>query len=161
MKGLLVVERYILEIIGNCEKTFEELQNESQLPTKLLKSILNNLNKREILSLKENFIFLNKKNKKHILKEINSKEMVKEELKELFNSFLNEYFEKEAEKASLNVKKVKLDKFEYLVLQSHFKNLKDFFSNLSLNCEKEVYSDNVILWGECDYRNLVKGSLAC
>ena len=160
MKGLLLVERFILETLGSEQMTINEIEKQTRLNFGFIKNILSGLVYKNIVIYNSGFYWINKEKKSEIVKEINSRESVKGEIKELFISFVNEFYMEEKKKMRLHVKKVFLDKIEERVLESHMQNLNDFFKGLTPKKKKDTASQRVVMWGECNYLDLVNQSLS-
>lgn len=159
MSSLLIVERYILESLGTQSLTVDELYEQTGLNKKFIKNILTGLVYKGILCQKEGAYSLNNDRKKEVFSKINNQESVKSELKELFATFVNEFYQNQQKDMSLHIKKVNLDSIEEKVLQSHLQNLKDFFSGLAQKKERKTSTQKIVMWGECGYLNLVNNSL--
>ena len=104
------------------------------------------------------------------LSEVNKDDHVKEEVKELFTSLVNQYFAKEKEmkklesRPQLKIKKVWLTKEEEVILRSHMAVLESFFAGIKesrkMKAQREkTYEQRVVIWGLSQYSDLIEGSL--
>ncbi len=159
--GLLVIERIVLESLAKKSKNLEELSLDTNLDSSLLLNILPLLSMKNIVSYNKGHYFLNADIFKGQLRLINSASAIKEEVKELFVSLVNNYFSKQKENdAFLKVKKIFLTNDEEKIFQAHLKNLESFIKNIEDQRHKRpVYSKlaehKVIIWGHSKYSELV------
>lgn len=127
--GLLPIERLILEDLDLGPKSLEELENSTGLGKKILKAILNSFLNLGIIQQNEEIFFINKLGLHEYLREFNSKDNIKEELKDLTQSYLGSYFEGSKE-VNLNILKVFLDKYEKEALEYHLEQVTDFLKSV-------------------------------
>jgi hypothetical protein len=99
---------------------------------------------------------------------INKKINLKEEVKELFASIVNDYFNEsisQNEKNSeLKIQKVWLDKNEELILKNHLNSLDNFLKTIKQNHEKKsmkpkTFEQKILIWGVSNYSQLIDGIL--
>ncbi len=160
MRGLLVIERFILESLNKSAKNLIDLERDTHLNKELLLNLFSDLSAREIIFFKEGKYFLNQ-NKKHFWsKEINDAEAKKEEMKELMATLINMHF---SFKSSLKMKKVRLTSFDEKVLTGYFKQIDDYLTNLN-NTEKTIEipisEQRLFVWGEGNYGQVVRESMS-
>lgn len=164
--GLLLVERMVLESVANKERTLQEIADDTSLSINLLKNILASLIQRGILNFKAGCYQLGHANKSSWLAVINKKENIKEELSELFSSFVNQSFsELEKKSEGLRIKKVWMTRDEQRQLEIQLKSLQHFLDSIKESRKRNPQLDGktselkVIFWGQSSYKDLVEESL--
>ncbi len=167
-KGLLVVERILLESIAKGPKDIQELSVDTELSGNLLRNIVPHLLMKNIVKFHNGKYQLNTESKSEWLKIINSSDNVKEEVKDLFISLVNTYFNQEKrpanDKLGLKMKKVYLTPSEEKLYNSYLYNLEEFIKGVEndrkLNpINSKVSEKKVIIWGHSNYSSLVDGIL--
>ena len=156
-KGLLIVERIVLESLANNEKNVSELEFDTNLSSHLLGNIVSTLVLRGILNFKRGKYFINRENMSWI-KEINSHDSVKEEVKELFISLVNQYYDHDKKKETgLKVQKVYMDQSEELIFNSLLYNLESFVKGLRANKKNsgKTCEQKVVMWGHSTYGSIL------
>ena len=162
--NLLVVERMILEVL--CSGSLEKLKicKETGLDISLVSAVLANLNIAGVITCCGSKYSIVSEKWKEIENEVNSSENIKEEVKDLFVSLVNQYFSEKQKKFNLSVKKIWLDPFEEKILNSHLLNLQEFIKNVEKNekynrTRRSVSEKKVIMWGTSSYECLVRGTI--
>ena len=166
-ESVLVVERIVLESLSLGKLTKHQICSETGLNINLVSAILSNLFSMGIVNCSHGIYFIDKIKFEKISKEINSTENMKEEVKDLFVSMVNQYFSDlkiEDTNKNLSLKKVWLDPFEEKILNAHLFNLKEFIENVEKKRKyggnnKKLYEKKVIMWGTSSYDGLVKTAL--
>lgn len=168
-EGLLIIERIIVESLSKKERNLQEIILDTNLEHALLLNVLPNLLMKNIIRYNRGTYSIEKENCFMWLNEINQKDNIKEEAKELFISLVNQYFAKEVSAKSivepqLKIQKVWLTSDEEIVLRSHMAGLESFFSTVKtsrkVRPEKEkTCEQRVIIWGWSQYSDLVDGVL--
>lgn len=160
-KGLLLIERFIIESLSKKDMNIQELAIQTRLEHGLLLNILPNLMMRHIVNYKHGTYSLNRLEGQKWISQINKKEFLKEEVKDVFQSLVNNYFKEEVAKNSdLKVQKIWLTKDEELTLNSHLKGLESFFKNVKdsrlKKAENErLFEQKVVVWGHMSYGDIV------
>jgi hypothetical protein len=167
--GLLILERIIIESVSKKEKNLQELILDTGLDHSLLLNILPNLLMKNMIRYNRGTYSIDKENSFQWLSAVNASANVKEEVKELFISLVNQYFKKDMEKSvasapQLNIQKVWLTRDEEMVLRSHMATLDGFFlgvkASRKVRPEKEkTCEQRVVIWGQSQYSDLVDGVL--
>ena len=167
--GLLMIERIVIESLSKKEKNIQEIEIDTNLAHGLLLNILPNLLMRNMVKYKNGIYSLDKEQCFSWLSEVNKKENVKEEAKEIFTSLVNQYFKKEsAAKASteplLKIQKMWLTRDEEIILKSHMATLEAFFNGVKearkYHPQREkTCEQRVVIWGFSHYSDLVEGVL--
>ena len=167
--GLLMIERIVIESLSKKEKNIQEIEIDTNLSHSLLLNILPNLLMRNMVQYQRGVYFIDKENCFQWLNEVNKKENVKEEAKEIFTSLVNQYFSKELkdQKAAgpqLKIQKMWLTRDEEITLKSHMAALEGFFNSVKesrlQNPQKEkTCEQRVVIWGLSQYSDLVEGVL--
>ena len=166
--GLLVVERIVLESLSKKDKNLQELMEDTRLTHALLKNILSQFISKNMLTFNKGIYGINEATKNEWLPKINARNCVKEEIKEIFVSMVNQYFdralEKEANELKLKLKKIWLTPSEEKILNSHLYNLESFITNLEKDrilrpVKGKLCESKVILWGSSPYAALVSDIL--
>jgi hypothetical protein len=167
--GLLIIERIIIESISKKEKNLQEIMSDTNLNHSLLLNVLPNLLMKNMIRYTRGIYSIEKENCVKWLSDINRKDNVKEEAKELFVSLVNQYFKKDLEKTpsplpQLKIQKVWLTRDEEMILNSHLAGLDSFFNGVKasrrVKPEKEkTYEQKVVIWGHSQYSDLVEGVL--
>lgn len=160
-KGLLLIERFIIESLSKKDMNIHELAIQTKLDHGLLLNILPNLMMRNMVQYKRGTYSLNRLEGQKWISQINKKEFLKEEVKDVFQSLVNNYFKEEVAKNSdLKVQKIWLTKAEELTFNSHLKGLENFFKNVKESrlrkAENEkLFEQKVVVWGHMSYGDIV------
>lgn len=122
--GLLMIERIVIESLAKKEKNIQEIEIDTNLAHGLLLNILPNLLMRNMVKYKNGTYSLDKEQCFVWLNEVNKKENIKEEAKEIFTSLVNQYFKKRFSSATqagaqLKIQKMWLTRDEEIILKSH------------------------------------------
>lgn len=166
--GLLLIERIIIESISKKEKNVYELAHDTNLDQGLLMSVLPNLLMKNLLNYQRGIYSIDKENSLCWQNTINEKNNVKEEVKELFASMVNEYFRNDfktnEQNSQLKVQKIWLTSDEEKILKGHFLALENFFTGVKQSrstkpVKERTYEQKVILWGVSEYADLVTSCL--
>lgn len=167
--GLLLIERIVIESLSKKEKNIQEIEVDTNLSHGILLNILPNLLMRNMIRYKAGIYSLDKENCFSWLSEVNKRENVKEEAKELFISLVNQYFKKDLPSASssgaqLKIQKMWLTREEEMILKSHMATLEGFFqgvkeSRLYRPQKEKTCEQRVVIWGLSHYSDLVEGVL--
>lgn len=167
--GLLMIERIVLESLSKKEKNIQEIEIDTNLSHGLLLNILPNLLMRNMIRYQRGTYSIDKDSCFSWLSEVNKKENIKEEAKELFTSLVNQYFRKDlVEQKSngpqLKIQKVWLTRDEEILLRSHMAALDGFFQSIKEarlhNPQREkTCEQRVVIWGLSQYSDLVDGVL--
>ncbi len=167
--GLLMIERIVIESLSKKEKNIQELEIDTNLSHSLLLNILPNLLMRNMIRYLRGTYSIDKESALKWLSEVNSKENIKEEVKELFTSLVNQYFKKDLDKQKslgpqLKMQKMWLTRDEDILLKSHMAGLESFFTSVkqarTQNPQREkTCEQRIVIWGLSQYSDLVDGAL--
>lgn len=164
--GLLIVERMVIESLGKKDRNIKELEFDTGLSHALLLNVLPSLIMKNIVQYAKGQYMIDQSKSAVWSKEINDVDNVKEEVKELFTSLVNQYFKKETKKElqDLKVKKVWLSRDEVMVLNSHLANLESFFHSIRQERKlkpqiEKTHEQRVVVWGFSQYSDLIEGVL--
>lgn len=167
--GLLMIERIVIESLSKKEKNIQEIEIDTNLAHGLLLNILPNLLMRNMIKYKAGTYSLDKEQCFVWLNEVNKKENVKEEAKEIFTSLVNQYFKKDSALApqagpQLKIQKVWLTRDEEIILKSHMATLEGFFNSVKEARKhhpqrEKTCEQRVVIWGATQYSDLVEGVL--
>lgn len=168
LEGLLVVERMVLESLSRKARNLQEIMIDTGLGEDLLKNIIPFFLMENMVRYERGIYSLNMKENQKWLEKINKREHLKEEVRELFTSLINQYFNEmkleENKNVNLKVRKVWLNPSEEKILNSYVKSIESFIKNIEDDrkrkpvqerlCEKKVF-----IWGQTDYSHLARGVL--
>ncbi len=167
--GLLMIERMVIESLSKKEKNIQEIEIDTNLSHGLLLNILPNLLMRNMIRYKNGVYSIDKDHCFEWLSEVNKKENVKEEAREIFSSLVNQYFKKETEALvqngpQLKIQKMWLTRDEELILKSHMATLEGFFNGIKearkYHPQREkTCEQRVVIWGFSHYSDLIEGVL--
>jgi hypothetical protein len=166
--GLLLIERIVIESVSKKEKNIQEIEIDTNLSHGLLLNILPNLLMRNMIRYKCGQYSIDKDHCFEWLSEVNKKENVKEEAKEIFTSLVNQYFKKESTQApagpQLKIQKMWLTREEEIILKSHMATLEGFFSGVKESRKhhpqrEKTCEQRVVIWGFSHYSDLIEGVL--
>ncbi len=164
MKGLLAVERMVLESIDKDKTTVKKISSDTSLSEMFVRTILSNLKDYGLVSYKKGFYMLSKK--KESLKAYNQAELVKHEINDLFESLVDNYYSDiESPNLTLKMQKIWLTDLEFKILRSMMINMDSYIKSIRkdrlLRPEEEILSEQrVIFWGTDSYSNLIKSNLS-
>lgn len=168
--GLLIIERIIIESLSKKDRNIQEIVLDTNIDHSLLLNILPNLLMKNMISYKHGSYFINKEKCFEWLSKVNKGENVKEEVKELFISLVNQYFEKDKEKnqavaPQLKVQKMWLTRDEEIILRSHMAGLDGFFKGVKASrrvkpVHEKTSEQRVVIWGLSQYSDLINGAIA-
>jgi hypothetical protein len=166
--GLLLIERIVIESLSKKEKNIQEIEIDTNLSHGLLLNILPNLLMRNMVCYKKGQYSIEKDHCFEWLSEVNKKENVKEEAKEIFTSLVNQYFKKEFTASpigpQLKIQKMWLTRDEEIILKSHMATLEGFFKGVKEARKhhpqrEKTCEQRVVVWGFSQYADLVEGVL--
>lgn len=166
--GLLMIERIVIESLSKKEKNIQEIEIDTNLSHGLLLNILPNLLMRNMIRYKNGLYSIDKDHCFEWLSDVNKKENVKEEAKEIFTSLVNQYFKKETAAPNvgpqLKIQKMWLTRDEEIILKSHMATLEGFFSGVKEARKhhpqrEKTCEQRVVIWGFSHYADLVEGVL--
>jgi hypothetical protein len=167
--GLLMIERIVIESLSKKEKNIQEIEIDTNLAHGLLLNILPNLLMRNMIKYKNGVYSIDKEQCFSWLKEVNKKENVKEEAKEIFTSLVNQYFKRDPLLTpqvgpQLKIQKMWLTRDEEIILKSHMATLEAFFHGVkdarrSHPQREKTCEQRVVIWGATCYSDLVEGVL--
>ena len=146
-QGLLVWERMVLESLGQKEKAMQELSQDTSISQPLLKNIINDLVRRDILDEKLGIYKV-----KGELSFVN--ELVQEEVKDVFTSLVGLYFKN---KSQIKLKKIFLTPAEFDIFQMQLYSLEGFIEKISKEKrEIRLCEQRVVVWGHAPYAHLLE-----
>ena len=157
-----MVERIVIESLFEEGKNRHQLFVDTKLDIELLKNILCDLEKEDLILCKKGCYYLNK-NK---MSEMSDKKQMKNELKELFIAWVNKFFLEEKKKTTcLKVKKVYMNDSEELLYNEHLNKLNRFIEQIKEMSKLEnrgcsTAKKKIIFWGHEEYKELVDASLS-
>ena len=163
--GLMLVERIVIESISRKEKNIYELVNDTNLDQEILLNIIPNLLMRNLINYHRGIYSIDKESSMKWLETINQKNNIKEEVKELFTSLVNEYFvQNKITSSQLKVQKVWLTSDEEMILKSHLATIESFFREVKNDrkinpIREKTFEQKVLIWGFSNYSDLVHGVL--
>ncbi|MBY0414929.1 MAG: hypothetical protein K2Q18_12230 [Bdellovibrionales bacterium] len=167
--GLLMIERIVIESLYKKEKNIQEIEIDTNLGHGLLQNILPNLLMRNMVRYRGGVYSIDKEHCFDWLKQVNKKENVKEEAKEMFTSLVNQYFKKDntvegQNGPQLKIQKMWLTRDEELILKSHMNALEGFFNGVKESRKyrpqkEKTCEQRVVIWGSTHYSDLVEGVL--
>ena len=164
-EGILVVERIVLECLEKSSRDLGQIQEDTGLGYKFLVNILSYLIERGMVKYENSQYCLNLDQKKDWIHHLQDQSSIKEEVKELFSSLVNEYYREELkQKTSLNVQKIWLTEKEKRSLDFKLQDINDFIHKIKNNRkfypEKEKTREKqVLIWGISPYQSLMEGLL--
>ena len=153
--GLLIVERMVLESISRGNQKIQQISEDTSLKENFIKEILGLLKERGLIEGSD--LFKIKEGER--VKSLNSSEFVKNEIRDIFATHINECFEKE-KKEQFKLKKFWMSSQDEVILKAHLKNLEDFIKGLPQNVGQKTKDQKVMFWGVSKYSDLAEGSLS-
>ena len=163
MKGLLTVERLVLESLGHGQSYGDDIQGDTGLDSKVLQKVLDLLIKRGIISYRDSRYSLNLENKSEWMEQIKEKNAVKAEVKELFASLVNDYYKQKWDgEASLCVKKIWPTSEQRMALLLKLNDIDNFIETIKRDetpCDKKTKDKQVFIWGTSSYGRLINDML--
>lgn len=162
LKGAMLVERVILESLSKGSKNLSELSEDTGLKEGMLETLILQMVKKGWLLGEKGLFSLRLDDENSWLKEINKKENLNIETKELMNSMAELYFK--GNSGLLKVQKLMLNEQEERILNSHLKNLESFFQNVRNDRKRKpgverTEKQRIVIWGAGFYRDLLKMNL--
>jgi hypothetical protein len=167
-EGLLIIERMIIESLSRKEKNIFELSSDTTIDQSLLLNVLPNLLMKNHIKYLRGIYSIDKESSLLWSTNINLKENVKEETKEIFLSLVNQFYQKEVKELGsmpqLKLQKMWLTHQEEVVLRSHLNGLESFFHSVKESRKKfpmkeKTAEQKIIFWGCTNYSDLVSGVL--
>jgi hypothetical protein len=166
--SLLIIERIVIESISKKDKNIYELVNDTKLNQELLQKILPNLLMKNLIRYQRGIYSIEKTMALKWLETINEKQNLKEEVKEMFATLVNNYYQEDQnaikKNNQLRVQKIWLSPDEDSILRSHLAMIDLFFKNIKNSRERNpvrerTHEQRVIIWGTSMYSDLVEGVL--
>jgi hypothetical protein len=166
--GLMLIERIVIESIAKKEKNIYELSIDTNLNQPLLLNILPELLMKNLIKYHRGIYSIDLEQSLMWKNTINKKVNLKEEVKELFASIVNDYFNESIssneKNSELKIQKVWLDKNEELILKNHLNTLDNFLKTIKQNREKKsikekTFEQKILIWGVSNYSQLIDGIL--
>ena len=161
--NLVLLERVALEALYYGKKSIESLSKESLISKKILEKIVKRFIKEDVLSKSESLIGIDYQKEKRAFLEMTKIENIKNEIKELFEYFINIFLIKK-EDLQFGLKKVWLKREEQNILEHHLYQIDELLKkvehrNLVGNSKEDISMKKVFFWGYCDYRDLIREAL--
>lgn len=166
MKGLLLVERFVLETLSLGSMDFEQIHWHTKLEKPMLQSILQHLSKMNLIEL--NFPeYKLTENCGMILKEISqNSESIQSELKEILNSWPKSGPDTNLSDICrpMQLKKVWVSSYDAHIIKAHLYNVEQYINSLWADQKKNpidqpIHLKKLFLWGQCNYSDLVDSNL--
>ena len=160
MNSLLIVERIVIESLSRVPKNIFQVSEDTGLAHQLLANILPNLVSSNIVKYSNGVYNLNWKNKDSWINAINNNDNLKEEIKDMFTSIVNDFFDKsEKKKSELKLKKIWMNPDEEKIFNAHIYNLQEFVTNIEKDnrkSNKKLNDKRIIFWGHTNYVDLIE-----
>lgn len=159
-EGLLIVERMILEVLIIDPATYRGICDETGLDTSLVGALLSEFVSRGDVQFKNGHYHLNQESE--VIKSMTSKskEFLSTEIKELFVTFFNAFFEEEKKGMQFKLQKISISPAEELMLNTHFQKLDCFITDLKkVRRRNKLKDQRFIFWGSSGYGELAKRSI--
>ena len=158
MPQLLTLERVVLESISKGHNRLNSIQTDVGLQLSLVLSILSKLMKKGYITLNQGSYQI--LDNELAWKKASKKENVKEEIHELSESLVNNYFSNPS-KNCLKVQKIYLSESDEKIFGSLLYNLETFIVSLRKDQrEKGIRPSSkdqkVIMWGYSNYQNILE-----
>ncbi|MCK6593757.1 MAG: hypothetical protein L6Q33_01035 [Bacteriovoracaceae bacterium] len=162
INGAMLVERVVLESLSKGGKTLAELSEDTGLRESMLNTLTQQMAQKGWLRYEKGLFSLQLDHENSWLTEINRKENLNSETKELMNSLSELYFKENS--GLLKVQKLMLNDQEERILNSHLKNLECFFQNVRDERRRKPKADRtekqrIVIWGASFYSDLLKMNL--
>lgn len=162
MKGLLTVERMVLESVAMGNEKISVISKDTKLSEMFVRTILSNLKEHGLVLYRNGKVSLNKNNQNLVA--FNQTQNVKHEVKDLFNSLVENYFFDKEPEQILKMQKIWLTDLEFKILKSMMDNIQSYIVSIRkdrlLNPEEEVLAEQrVIFWGADSYTNLINTTM--
>lgn len=150
-----MIERMVLESLGQKSQNLGELHEDTGLEYGLLNCLLGTLLQKNLVDYNKGRYGLTAKSRRGDLTE---KEGVKEEVRELFDSALKQHF---STRPCLKVKKIWMSERDQKIFQAQLINLEKFIDDLSRQPPKggKTKEQKVFIWAVSDYGELLKENL--
>ena len=149
--NLSILERMILECLGNESKNTQELFSKTNIKTDILQKVLQSLITKNIILATGNSYSLNANLRKDIKRELNDSTALLCEVNEIINACVRSKLEDQSEQ-SFKLKKVNMSEREEKIYNGLLYNLESFLS--SLKKDDNVSEQKIIFWGEGNYENI-------
>jgi len=160
--GLLLIERVIIESLARGPKTIHTIIQDTGLGSSLVTNVLAFMLYKNFIRFNGQSYYIDKETLEDLCNGVESSQSLKKEIKELFDSLVNVFFNtnNKLESTQLKVKKFWLGSGDELVLRSHLRNLEDFFVQLDkrpkVGQERHCLGEKrVFCWGLSDYKTLI------
>lgn len=155
-----MTERLVVESLAKGEKSLNDLHHDTAIAYGLLNNIIVQLQFKEVLSYEKGKYYLKKES---FSNSSSQRESFQLELKELFMSLLNQYFEDDRT-ATLRVQKVWMNDSEEKIFHSYLINMEKFLSDLQKNQYHKASTlttkdKKVVVWGHANYSQLIEQTL--
>jgi hypothetical protein len=165
VEGLLAVERMVLESVAKGSSNGESISKDTSLTHFFVNTIVENLKDYGLVEKEKGKLILTKSTQNLI--QFNKADNVKLELKDLFNSLVENHYKQSAlteKEHILKMQKIWLTDYEYKVLKSMMSNIENYIKSIRkdrlLHPEEEILSQQrVIFWGSDTYANLIDSTL--
>jgi hypothetical protein len=165
MEGLLAVERMVLESVAKGSSNKDIIAKDTSLTEGFVATIIENLKDYNLIELEKKKLILTKTTKNLI--QFNKADNVKMELKDLFESLVDNHYSQSStveKEHILKMQKIWLTDYEFKVLKSMMSNIDNFIKSIRkdrlLHPEEEILSQQrVIFWGSDTYSNLIESTL--
>ena len=161
MRGLLLVERMVLESVSRCENTINGISKDTTLSLGLVKNIISYFESKDYLESNDGVFKINESKTSEWKDGINDEGNIKEEVKELFTSLVNGYFAKE-KKSKLNIQKFYLNKDEEGIFNALVSNVESFIENIKKDRSRTKIGSTgehkVFMWGSGKYQDIARAA---
>lgn len=170
MKNLLVMERYVLEALESGPKNFAQMYQATEVDYGLLNNILSELMIKNMVRYDRGRYCLNLEEKSNWLSQVNSKECLSTEVKELFGTFVTHHFDGEElnkdkdKNKELKVQKLYMTSEEEKIFQTYLINMEKFIKDVqreqkARGRQGQVKEKKIVVWGKANYESVVRSSL--
>ncbi len=157
-----ILEKVVIESLFHQERSFRELQDDTQLPTRALLNSINALyEKNYIIEQNDKYILnLNKILKENVSTSIKNK---CSDINELIRGAIDNHLtktDKSLKQSGLHLKKIWLDKKEEKILNALLQNIETFVFDLenktNKNSTMKLANKKVIFWGHSIYSDIIE-----
>lgn len=150
MESFLIWERIIIESLARKSKTKLELQVDTSINKNLLPKILDDLLQKKIIVQKDEI---------YNLTQNSLRTEVKEEIKDIFSTLVNNYYTRN-DKSVLKLKKCYFTTEELQIFQAYLYSIEALIENVQKErsfrpVQNKLCEQKVILWAYSDYSHLL------
>jgi len=148
---LLLIERAVLECLGNEEKNTKQISEETGIKVDVVERIIASFLDSEIIFRRESSYLVNNLKLAKLVKN-----KVKYEVEEMLDCFCDVHFSTKSSESNMKLRKIVLNQDEQRYFKSMWQNMEDYLNRVEQeNHNKKVKDQTIVFWGWSEYSDMI------